>query len=218
MISVLGMHRVMILLALLALCVLLAAGTYLYALPQEESLERDLRVVRAQIIKKQSEVTDMRDRFDELKDEQILFNGLKNAGMFNEQNRVWALKTMNEFQKLSNVLNAEFRFEPVAVTEKEALRETDYIVLDGKVSVEIEAMDDLDIYNYIYWLENAFPGHTSVSHMELKRVQDVNEVILRSIGNGQKRVMVSADLDFSWKTLSSRGTVFGDDAVQPGGL
>lgn len=216
MIGLLGMRRIILLTVLLVVAGLLGAGVYLYVIPQTQDLERDLRVTRAKISQKQNEVADMRERFDELKMQQVLYTGLKDAGLFNEQNRVWAIKSMDKFKKLSHVLNTEYKGDSAAVVERDELRETGYLVLDSKVAVNLDAMDDMDIYNFIYWIENAFPGHTSITKLDMRRVQEISQNLLREIGSGKKRVLVKADVEFSWKTLSPKETVLGDDEIEGG--
>lgn len=75
------------------------------------------------------------------------------------------------------------------------------MMLDTPVSLTIEAMDDVDFFNFIYWIENGFPGHISVSSLSMERTLDVNDVTLRQIGSGVETTLVKGKVSFNWRTL-----------------
>jgi hypothetical protein len=73
--------------------------------------------------------------------------------------------------------------------------------------VTIDALDDIDVYSFIYWMENAFPGHAAVTSLTLERKIDIDEVTLRQIGNGVPTVLVSANVAFDWSTMVPRANL-----------
>ena len=69
------------------------------------------------------------------------------------------------------------------------------------IGITVEAFDDADIYNYLFILEQKFPGHLSVDQMSMSRVTDISGPVLRSIATGQNPVLVKATIKMSWRTM-----------------
>ncbi|MCB9988866.1 MAG: hypothetical protein H6868_05975 [Rhodospirillales bacterium] len=202
--NVVGIQRLLLIVILVAVNAALAAGVYVYFMPQGEKMERESRALRAQVGTMQADTDMMRTQFDEIKDIQDRYNKLRAAGFFSTQSRAWIKRGMDDLQKKSHILKVDYKIDAAQVTESEDLKKAGFVMLDSVITVDLEAVDDADIYNFIFWVENAFPGHVSVKSLKIDRAMDINEASLRRIGNGSPLVLVTAKVVFSWKTLAPK--------------
>ncbi len=209
MIELIGMRRVVTFLILLAVNAALGAAVYMYFEPQNLKAESHLRSVRAQVAQKNSEVEQMRQEFSAIEELKGRFAALKAAGFFNDQGRILAQKTMDEIQQKSRVQEVKYKFDRAEVSENSEVSDAGYVTLDSRVTVDIQAIDDFDIYKFVYWIENAFPGCTSIDSLTINRQMDVNQATLRHIGAGKRLALVKGTVVFSWKTLASKEQVQG---------
>ena len=204
MIQLIGAKRLMMIVVLAGLCSVLGAGAYLYLIPQGEKLEKELRTIKSDISFKRSEADRFRQEMAEIQNEKNTFESLETLGFLGEQSRLDARKRIEAIQSYSRVLSATYNIEPGSVENADTATAADRVVLKSKVTIDIEALDDADVYSFVYLLENAFIGYVAVTSMELERVLDLNEVTLRQIGSGIPTVLVKAKIEMDWKTLMSR--------------
>ncbi len=201
MIKVLGTKRLIVMGIVVGLNIFLAATLYGYLQPKNVQLDRDLRSTKSQVTSKRSEIGRLRVEYQQIQEEKEFFGGLENAGFFNAQDRVLARRRMQQIIEQSRVLSARYDISPRVEVPNEKAKEANNVELSSPISVEIDAVDDADFYNFLYLIENSFPGQTSVRELSLERVMDVNEAVLRSVGTGSSPVMVRGKIGFVWRTI-----------------
>lgn len=204
MIQLIGIKRLTVILVLVALSGLLGAASYLYMIPQNAKLEQELRSIVADASFKRSEADRFRQEMTEIQDEKNTFQSLETLGFLGEQSRLDARKRIEAIQGYSRVLTARYNIEPGVSENVETAAEADRVILKSPITIEVDALDDADVYNFLHMLENSFIGYTAVKSFELERVLDLNEVTLRQIGSGMPAVLVKAKIELDWKTLMSR--------------
>ncbi|MBU0799543.1 MAG: hypothetical protein KKA05_00930, partial [Alphaproteobacteria bacterium] len=99
---------------------------------------------------------------------------------------------------------AKYNIQPVRMEENTAAAQSNQVLLNSAMDAEIDALNDMDFYTFVYWLENGFPGQITINNLEIKRENDVNDVTLRQIGTGVPLVMVRGRLNFEWRTMVPR--------------
>lgn len=204
MIKVIGTRRIIMLAVLLAANAALAAGTYMYLIPQNEKLERDLRQVKSNVSSKRSEAERLRTEHAQILTQKSAFEHLKAAGFMGHQDRFLVRDRMEAIQGYSRVLTAKYNIQPVAVEENAQAAMSDQVILSSKMNADIDAIGDIDVYRFVYWLENGFPGHIMINNVVMRRQNEVNDVTLRQLGTGTPLVMVRGQLDFEWRTMVPR--------------
>lgn len=204
MIQLIGVKRMMILAILAGLCCVLGLLSYLYMIPENDNLEKELRQIKSDISFKRSESDRFRQEMAEIQNEKNTYQSLQTLGFLGEQSRLEARKRIEAIQSYSRVLSARYNITPGVIEEVETAKDADRVVLKSKISIEIDALDDADVYSFIHLMENAFIGYVSITSIELERVLDLNDVTLRQIGSGIPAVLVKAKIDLEWKTLMSR--------------
>lgn len=207
MIQVLGVKRVLTLTILLLVNMALAGGLYGVLIPQTDKTERDLRVARAAVQARRSEIQTLQTEYQQIQEQKNLFGDLDKAKFFTTQNRVEARRMIEAIQSESRVLSARYSIGAAEIVEDPAAAVSDHVIMRSPVSVKVDALDDTDIYNFLYWVENAFPGQAAVTSLTVERMIDVDEVSLRQIGNSIPTVLVTADVVFDWNTMVPRSQV-----------
>ncbi|MCB1681020.1 MAG: hypothetical protein H6858_03485 [Rhodospirillales bacterium] len=201
MIKVIGAKRLFLLAVLILVNVLLAASTYLYMIPQESETAKKLRSLRSANQTKQSDIERMQIEFDQLGQQQDKFDALKNDGFFKAQVRSVAKKLFKDIQEESHVVSAVATIKPGAIEENQEAKKSNYKLLVSPVEITIQAFDDSDIYNYLFILEQKFPGHLSVDQMSMYRAIDISGPVLRAIATGANPVLITAKINISWRTM-----------------
>lgn len=197
----------MILLFLLAVNAALAAALYLYVQPQSQSVARELGATRSQVSTMRADASALRDDIEQIEEKKTYFNNLQAVGFMSDQNRLVARRRIMDIQQYSKVLKATYDISSAEVLANNNLTNSNQVVLSSKLGVNIDAMDDIDFYSFIYWLRNTFPGHVSIDSLTLERVADVNDVTVRQIGSGVPMTMVKGGLQAKWRTIVSKNVV-----------
>ncbi len=204
MMKILGAKRVIMLASLLAVNAVLGAFLYLVLIPQKTGTENELRKVRGAVTARRTEVATLKTEYEQIQEQKNLFGDLQRSGFFDTQDRLGARKVIEQIQAESDVLGARYDIKAVNVQENPIAAQSDHVIMHSPVTVSLDALDDKDIYSFIYWFENAFPGHAGVTAMTLERKLDVDEITLKQIGNGVPVILLSATVDFSWNTMVPR--------------
>lgn len=201
MIRVLGAKRLFILLVLLGLTAGFAGVLYLHLTPEKIKKERELRGVRGKISGIQADIDRLQVEFEQLEDQQVEFEALKAKGFFSNQNRREAEKVLEKIQQEAKVISAVASIQPGEFVEDAEAAKANHKILSSKISVRLEALDDVDIYRYLYLVQSAFPGHITFETIDMARKSDVTEVILRAIASGANPPLVQADVEMTWRTM-----------------
>ena len=210
MIEVLGARRVTVIAGLALVNALLGAATYLYVLPQKDKTDQELRTVRAEISQRRDETEKMHTQLQQIEEQKELFAVLQKSDFFGEQDRYNARRTIEAIQTQSSVLSARYTIGAAQQEDTEKATEAGQQLMVSPIEIAIEAMDDIDVYNFVYWIENAFPGHVGVDMIELTRKGDLSEAVLRQIGSGSPVTLIDSKVGFTWRTMVPKAG--GDDA------
>lgn len=201
MIKVLGVKRIFVLVFLLALNVAFAAGLFLYVVPTNDVREKEYKTLRTKITARQSDINRMQIEFEQLEQQQARFEELRKQGFFSSQGRRQAEVIFKEIQNKSGVINASAIVKAGQVVADEEASKAEHTILVSPVEVKIEAVDDSDVYRYLYLIEKYFPGHMTVKSLKIKRDMDVSGAVLRGIASGANPKLVSADIMMDWRTM-----------------
>ncbi len=220
MIKLIGAKRLMFIVVLAGLCAVLAGASFGLIKPENEDVTRELSELKADIDFKTSETTRFREEITQIQSEKNTFQSLQSLGFLGEQSRLDARKRIEAIQSYSRVLSARYNIEPGKVSNADTATAADQVLLTTQIEIDLDALDDADVYKFISLMENAFIGHVSVTSLELERVLDLNEVTLRQIGSGIPAVLVKAKLVLNWQTLLSRqqAALIGAGTVAAGGM
>ena len=201
MIKVLGTRRIAILAVLLAFNGIMGYIVYMHLAPQQIIKERELRSTRGQVSTLTADIDDLQIEFDQLDDQRDEFEQLKKDGFFDGQSRRKAELVFQKIQERSGVISAVVSVNAGSFEESEEAKKAEHVILSSPITVRIEAVNDLDVYRYLYLVNEFFPGHVSMKKMRLERAGNVNGTILRALSGGKKPALVTADIELTWRTM-----------------
>lgn len=204
MIDVLGFKRIMIVVFLLAVNAMLAAILYLYLVPELTAVERLVRSEKAAESEVRADIASILDEFEQLENQQDAYEALREDGFFSNQSRRDAQAVFTAAKDYSGVTEANVTVRSGLVVENEDASKADQVLLESPVSIEFKSVDDTDIYEYINYLEQAFPGYLSVEEFNITRNANISDTMLRAISTGATPPLVGGRLQLTWRTMVSR--------------
>lgn len=207
MIQVIGYKRLLMLAILFGANVFLAGMVYYVVMPQKSKTDVELNTAKAAVQARRAEVSRMKADYEQVQEQKDRFEKLRQSGFFGKQDRAEAKNLIASIQSTSRVLGATYQIGAAALTEEGAVAESGHVLMSSPVSVSISALDDLDYYSFMYWMENSFPGHVGIKSFNLERKIDIDDDVLRQIGNGVPTVLISGSIDFSWSTMIPKESV-----------
>ncbi|MGB4056551.1 MAG: hypothetical protein WBK77_00510 [Alphaproteobacteria bacterium] len=216
MISVLGFRRIVILAVFLGLNAFFGAFLYLYLYPQKISKQAELSALKGKISTVQSDISRMQVEFDQLSSQQAEFEKLRAHGFFNNQDRQKGEQIFKKIQEQSGVISAAASMQKYVVEENAEAQKSEHKVLASRINIKIKAVDDIDVYRYIYLVEKFFPGYITVHKMTMERKAEVTGTVLRGIASGTKPELVNAEIDVEWRTMLPQAEVAAAQGLNQG--
>lgn len=201
MMNVLGVQRLAILGGLIVLNVLLGIGLFLYVQPEKVTKERELQSLNAQVSALRSDVGNLELEFDQLEEQRQEFEALRESGFFDTQGRRQAEIILSEVQTRSGVIKAIASIASGSFEENALAQKAGHKILKSEVTIKVEALTDLDVFNYIEIMAESLPGHVSVESLDLERNADISQTVLRSIASGGNPPLVKANIRMVWRTM-----------------
>lgn len=201
MIDILGIKRILVLTLVIAINGILAFFVYANLVPQYEKQERELRSIQGQISTTGQRLDQILTEFDQIEQQKIRFDALKDRGLFDSQNRIKAQDLLESILFQSKVTSAKATIGGGKSAPHPSVAESGYNVLTSPISIEIQALNDIDVYKYLWLLEKQFKGYIDVKEFTLNRQGNVTREVLQSIISGQNPTIVSAKIKVDWITL-----------------
>lgn len=217
MIEAIGTKRLVILLVLTALTGIFGFLHLSVFAPKAQSALRQANAIRSEVATLRDETEALKTDMTRFRERSIQFAKIGEAGFFNDQSRVLARQRLEEMQIQSKLLAARYEIKRALIVNSERAGKAGYGVLETPITLQLSAVDDMDIYKFIYMLNYTFPGHISIVDMELVRRQEVTPEILKEIGLGRPPEIISAKLNIEWRTMTKQENLVPVSPEEDGG-
>ena len=158
MIETIGKFRVLVLGVLIIVNALAALAYYMYLEPENKKISSQLSTAKNNVTTTTNDLAAIRADFDDLESKQEEFQGLRDTGFFGDQSRRVAEEAFEEIRVKSGVINAIVTLSPARQAANEIAKKAEHAVLESPMTIKIEALDDADVYRYIYLVQEYFPG------------------------------------------------------------
>ena len=202
MMNVLGAGRILALAVIAGMVAFLGASYYFLLVPQQQKAERDVSKIEREVKQREAEIQSIREDFATLENVQERFETVSRFGFFSEQRRYDLQSAIKSVKDLSGVIAAQFEVQPVKEVENEKLQGIGYKLIKSDAVINVEAFSDVEAQRFVYYLNHGFPGQVLIKKMEIHRIRDVTQPLLRSIGNGEEIPLVEARIEFEWYTIT----------------
>lgn len=217
MVDVLGIQRIILIASLFAVNAVVGGLAYGVLIPANSAKQTELSREKGQVASVRSNLTKIQVEFSQLEDQKAQFERLENTSFFASQNRREAQVLLEEFQEESGVVTAKVEIGSGFTSEHAEAGRSDHVILKSPLEIEVTAMDDTDVFRYVWLLENRFPGYVDIKSITLERSKQLDRKMLQEIITGQSPEIVSAKLEAIWKTMIPRGSAVEQDPNQIGG-
>jgi hypothetical protein len=207
MIGAIGYKRSLLLTMLAGLLGVLIFGSYFVFQPKAISSKAELATLQAQAATLQGDVDQMRENFAQFDTKKVIFENISRLGFFNDQNRVLARERFDTLQKLSKIITARYEIKAANILSQDVPIETGFVVMESPISVTLTALDDIDIYRFIYYLNYGFPGHITINNLDIQRSGEITPATLKDIGTGKPPALITAKMDMQWRTMARKESI-----------
>lgn len=171
-------------------------------------LNKDISKVQRELSLNQSDIAEMSDNIDRLRSglekfttQKTTFEKIRKQGFFDPQNRVETRQRLNAMQKESRLLSAKYVIRSATTDKNEIAKEAGYKILNTNINFTLDAIEDSDIYNFIYLLNYGFPGQISITELTMTRDKEITIPRLQQIGVGDLKPIIKGDLKVNWRTM-----------------
>ncbi|HPD83413.1 MAG: hypothetical protein R3D88_01450 [Alphaproteobacteria bacterium] len=201
MIEIIG-HRKIYFIGFLAL---VAVGLYYYGFmhlkPQVVKVERSLKVSKSEFSQIKANMDNLvigLQQFDTQKEE---FNKLRAYGFFDAQDRLDLMLRFREMQKESGLLLAKFDISPAKVEDNPLAKDAGFQVLTTNIKFNLEAIEDVDVYKFLYLFNYGFPAQVFITDIKMSRDIGITRTLIQRLGSGSPVAIVKAEVMVTIKTM-----------------
>ena len=205
MMKSIGFTRSFIIILLAVFAGLCAFYIYNMATPKLSQLERELRSEKSDISKMTKDMDDLSKGLAQFEKEKEDFANVQNMGFFDEQDRAKTKNIIEAMQRDSRLLTARYSLSPARLVPEVRAKEAGYDLISTDIDFSLEAIEDADIYRFVYMLNYGFPGQLKINSLSIEREQEITQPLLRQIGVGQASPIVTAQLNVSWRSMLPKG-------------
>lgn len=203
----LGAKKTIVIATLLVIaCILVGAEKFIFAPKAEETLNK-LNAANSEIATLQTELDKMRADYEIFQKQKLFYESISKMGFFNDQDRVIARERFDTMQRLSKIISARYEIRAANVISDPSAAQTGFVVMESPIAVTLSAIDDLDIYRFIYYLNYGFPGHVAITSLSMERKTDITPSVLKQIGTGSPPEIISATLELDWRTMARKESI-----------
>ena len=214
MLKVLGSKRLTFICLMVAAVVMIGYAYYNFIIPAHEQSTQELATSRAAVTQKYQEVARLKEEYVLLQSQLRSYKELEARGFFNDQYRDTAIEKLDKLSIYAQLLKANLKFEKGVIVKDSGAELAGQVILKSPVEVQIKSMDDVDVYSFIKFIEEKFPGRVDVTSLSLDRMEIFDAAILRKIGAGSATPLVDAKLSFDWITMAPKDVVAPAEGVK----
>jgi len=215
MIGKIGAKRAFFLITLVILLAVFGASSRLVFEPKATESRQKLQAAQGEITTLQGEISKMQAAFSSFEHEKVYYETISRMGFFNDQDRVLARERFDTMQRLSKIISARYEIKAANVLSEEIDPETGFVVMESPITVELSAVDDLDVYRFIYYLNYGFPGHITINNLNMERKEKIDPNVLKQIGTGNPPEIITAKLDLDWRTMARKESISPENIAKP---
>ncbi len=207
MLKILGSKRLIFIFVVLGLACAIGYAYYYILVPEHVKSTQELQTSKAAVTQKYADVTRLKEEYVLLQSQLRAYKELEAKGFFNDQDRSAAVDKLDKLSKYAGLLKANLKFGSGQLITDPIADVAGQVVLKSPVTVEAKSIDDVDIYSFIKFIEEKFPGRIDIASFELTRMEIFDTAILRKIGGGAPTPLVEAKIAFDWLTMAPKNVV-----------
>lgn len=199
--NALGKQRIQLLVFMLLLNAALIGSYYYYIQPFKQESVRELRNMRADANQRRAKIRELRLEFAKLMPKIGYYQRMRQSGFFNDQKRTIVQDKIKQYRDRANLLVAKYSIDSAEVIDDPDAKEAGHVILSSPVTIEMEALDDIDIYTFINLMQKDFPGNMDIRKITVERKRDIKTELLQNVASGEPKVLMEAEMQFRWRSM-----------------
>jgi hypothetical protein len=202
MIRIIGVQKAFLIALLAGLTVaIFLYGSYVLG-PQIEQKDREVRSTRSTLSEITNNTNALMSGLEKFEEQREVFAQVQQSGFFNDQSRVEARNRIEALQEEAQLMAARYNIRPAKDITSDELQQSGYKILESEMDFTLEAVQDEDIYHFLYLLTQGFPGQVAVSSLVISREQELTQPLLRNIGlKAPFNPLVESTVKVRWRTM-----------------
>ena len=181
--------------------VVLIGFWFLVLTPTLDSLELDMRKVRAGNINLLNQVDTSTQALEAIDENREIYNGLRKRGFVEAQDRLGVTKLMDRLREIHGLTSIYYEVAPETLYDDRATRATGFNIISTRITVRMRALFDADILEFSQAIIDEFPGQIRPLSFSLLKLTAPTEATLSLLRAGRLVDFVSGELTFEWNTL-----------------
>jgi len=95
-----------------------------------------------------------------------------------------------------------YSISPAETKTTKALQDAGYKILDSNIEFVIGAVDDTDVYKFLYLLMHGFPGQVTITDIDMSKQLNLTQPLIRNIGmDAPHEPLVRAIIVAQWRSM-----------------
>ncbi len=207
MLEILGRNRLIVLAGLVLLCGGSAYSLYEYLIPQKIEAEGVLSTAKSALQQKRVEIQKLKEEYALLQTQLRDFKDIEARGFFNDQGRVEAQTNFEKIRAASGVIIAKYSIATGQLIEDPRASEAGYVILTSPIKVELDSLEDTDVYSFIKLIQERYPGKIDLTRLGMSKAEKLTSDTLRNINRGKAVNLIKTSIELEWKTMAARSSV-----------
>lgn len=200
--NIIGTSRTIVIGVLIAINALVFLSKTYYLDEQKRQATRSLSGIQSETRQMQTETRQIVERSEELLRKSVAFEELRQEGILNDQNRVTVRDSFNMMAGVTELIDASYSVSPAEPVENDMLERAGYKLLQSNVEVEMAAINDVKMYNFLYLIANKYPGIVNIKTVEVSKTAEVTANALRAMNSDNPRPLVEGFVSFDWISVA----------------
>ncbi len=181
------------------LLILVLIGFYLR--PEAVQLSVQIAEKRDAMLALQIQADSLKARIEENRKTRAEFEVLEKKGMFTEQNRLQAIRQLEELRQQHRITSLQYQILPAVMTQIGAQDASGISLVTSRIILNIRGFVDSDLVAFVEAMRLELPGHVVVEAFEINKLASPGAAMLTRIRSGAGADMVSGVVTLSWRAI-----------------
>ncbi len=185
-----------------AIVILLGIGYY-FVSNYQDKLVQQIAEEKSKTSANQAQTKIIEKQVLDAKDALVFYNDFNDSGNSDPQNfrRDFAKNLLMKLKDSNNIMDLKFTMDQFTKLGDQYTKPT-VAVYSSKVSVPFSAISDIDAYNLIKNISDAFPGDVKILSYNVKKTRDINDENLIQLSTGSlPDGFITGEMTFEWRSI-----------------
>jgi len=194
--------------------VVIGASLFLFVLlyftlgSASNSAQADVARLRGEVSSTQSKITNFKDDYDFVINNQKRFEALMSSDKLIPHTRRTAIRQMQALALEFGLTGLNYNFQAAGLQAPEAVtaqpKSGSYRVYIENIELTVGAPLDQSVYSFIAALHDDFPGTMVAAEYDINRAPSISTEALNLVSRGEDSKIVQGKIKYSWRTAQKQ--------------